>query len=84
MKLNRDLKKEQTAEVKKRRKEFQSERSELISYCKILVEYFSYINTNKKDEKQEEFEAVEQLIIRFCGKHSLQVKAIKEVHFLCL
>lgn len=42
------------------------------------------MNENKNSEQTEGFQAAERLIEKFCADHHLQVKATKEVHFLCL
>jgi predicted ATP-dependent Lon-type protease len=60
-----------------------SPRSELISYAKMLCDYFSFVN--KEAQRDNSYsDNVGRLMEQFCLKNNLQVKAIKEVHFLCL
>jgi hypothetical protein len=68
--------------IKQSRKQFESNKSELISLCNLMCMYFSFLN--EKSEDKEEFGRVEALIEQFCNENSLQVKPMKEIHFLCL
>ena len=82
-KQRKDQKKEITQQIRLNRGKFASNKSELISFSKLLSHYFSYINANHtKDEN--DWKNTEGLIEQFCIEHSLQLKAMKEVHFLCL
>ena len=87
MNAQKQLKKDTVNAIKQSRKHFESEKSELLSLCKLMVLYFNYINENKTQpeySKQEEFQVVELLITQFCEQNGLVTKAIKEIHFLCL
>lgn len=74
----------QDKEVKKKlaalRQPFLSDRSELISNCKILIEYFNFINEGGEQDWTETEARVEV----FAEKWYLRAKALKEIHFLCL
>lgn len=45
----------------------------------MLCDYFNYVNT-----EGDSYESIEEKMTIFCSENNLQVKAIKEVHFLCL
>jgi hypothetical protein len=54
--------------------------SDCLLYCNLLVDYFNQVqSSNSKDYAQ-----TEKAISDFCKQHSLQVKAVKEVHYLCI
>jgi hypothetical protein len=46
----------------------------------MMSDYFNYVNK----ETDGRYESIEEKMSIFCQSNNLQVKAIKEVHFLCL
>jgi hypothetical protein len=92
--------KEGNKAVKEVREKFSSSRSELISYCKLLSAYFSFVNdqtnrlrvlkqisakdTSATDEGSADWKITEELIGEFCREQFLMEKQVKEVHYLCI
>jgi phosphosulfolactate synthase (CoM biosynthesis protein A) len=51
----------------------------------MLSDYFTYINRQVDDgDTFQVYEKTTSLMEKFCAENNLQVKAIKEVHYLCL
>ena len=88
----RSIKKQQREErklaidkIRSERGRWFSERSELIMYAKMLSDYFSFVNNTSRDsDKSDLYDGVSRKMEVFCAEHKIQVKAMKEVHYLCL
>lgn len=51
----------------------------------MLCDYFTFLaNKGASDEDDEVIDRVSELMEVFCSQNNLQVKAVKEVHYLCL
>lgn len=86
----RSIKKQQREErklaidkIRSERGRWFSERSELIMYAKMLSDYFSFVNNGSRDSS-DFYDGVSRKMEVFCAEHKIQVKAMKEVHYLCL
>jgi hypothetical protein len=54
-------------------------------YAKMLSDYFSFVNNGSRDSgKSDLYDNVSRKMEVFCAEHKIQVKAMKEVHYLCL
>lgn len=53
----------------------------MIAYAKMMCDYFEYVNNQ---ESNGQFDKISRRMEEFCMDNKLQVKAIKEVHYLCL
>jgi len=49
----------------------------------MLCDYFAFVNSGAQRDNSYS-DNVGRMMEQFCLKNNLQVKAIKEVHFLCL
>jgi len=61
----KEIQKLQKAELSEQRSKWQSEKSDLIVYCKLLVSYFNFLN----EDKAEEFDLAK--IEEFCSANKL-------------
>ena len=69
-----------TRALREQRQQWQMPESDCLLYCNLLEDYFNHVqSSNSKDYAQ-----TEKAISDFCKQHSLQVKAVKEVHYLCI
>jgi uncharacterized protein (DUF305 family) len=82
----REKRKQQIEQMRAERGKWESKRSELISYAKMMCDYFKYVNSpeNTLSSHYSSFDKVTRRMEQFCQDNNLQVKAIKEVHYLCL
>lgn len=65
------------------RSEWTSEKSDLISFAKLITLYFNYINEPDESGEQVDYDEKQKRMGEFCQKHSLQFKALQEIHMLC-
>lgn len=49
-------------------------------YANLMVDYFNFLG---KSDSQA-YQVLEPRIDLFCNQYSLQSKAIKEIHYLCI
>ena len=70
--------------MKALREKYQSKKSELISFAKLLSAYFSFVNSEDEGPNELDWKEKELKIEQFCAANRLHLKQIKEVHFLCL
>lgn len=84
-KQQREQRKAAIEKIRGERGKWTSTRSELISYAKMLSDYFTFLNRGATDEDYDAvYEKSTVLMEKFCMDNNLQLKAIKEVHYLCL
>ena len=68
---------------REKRSTWASEKSDLISFAKLLTLYFQFINAPDSNGKQLSTRQKEKKMTEFCQSYSLQIKALKEIHLLC-
>ena len=74
-----------------------SAKSELITNCRLICDYISFLNNEDERSKarmelihdglgvdDDKWKVTEKLIEKFCQKHFLLTKPVKEVHFLLI
>ena len=75
-------------EIKAIRSKWECDKSDCISYTKLMIDYFSYVNktvsTKDKEDGCIDFGKLEERMQNFCEQNHLQLKSIKEIHYLCI
>lgn len=86
--IEKQMNHDRLKEIKAIRVKWESDKSDCISYAKLMVDYFAYVNKNSQgqesDSKDDYFSKLESRMQTFCEQNHLQLKSIKEVHYLCI